>query len=112
MIVLCNNYVIYSSYGVQIVHQSFVCLSLTCVHCFKRCISLSPDCGHAKYLYMGQLTSGEEAVGYLTRGIAVMEKEVEERGSQASAVMGGEVTTDDISAAYCTLAEIYLTDSW
>lgn len=61
---------------------------------------------------MGQLTSGEEAVGYLTQGIGIMEREVEEREREASAMMNGEVTTDDISAAYCTLAEIYLTDSW
>lgn len=83
------------------------------MHCFKHCISLSPSAGHAKYLYMGQLTSGVEAVGYLTQGIAIMEREVEERGrEEATAMMDGEVTTDDISSAYCTLAEIYLTDSW
>ena len=73
---------------------------------------MSPESGHAKYLYMGQLTSGEEAVGYLTRGIAIMEREMEERGGEAAAMMEGEVTNDEISAAYCTLAEIYLTDSW
>ena len=61
---------------------------------------------------MGQLTSGEEAVGYLTQGIATMERGMEERGSEAAAMMDGDVTVDDISAAYCTLAEIYLTDSW
>jgi hypothetical protein len=61
---------------------------------------------------MGQLTSGEEAVGYLTQGIAIMEREMEERVREATAIMEGEVTADDISAAYCTLAEIYLTDSW
>ena len=73
---------------------------------------MSPESGHAKYLYMGQLTSGEEAVGYLTRGIAIMEREVEERGREAAAMIEGEVTNDEISAAYCALAEIYLTDSW
>lgn len=73
---------------------------------------MSPESGHAKYLYMGQLTSGEEAVGYLTRGIAIMEREMEERGGEAAAMMEEEVTNDEISAAYCTLAEIYLTDSW
>lgn len=87
-------------------------LSLTEPHCFKRGIFLNPNSDHAKYLYMGQLTSGEEAVGYLTKGIAIMEREMEEKGREASALIDGEITTDDISAAYCTLAEIYLTDSW
>ena len=61
---------------------------------------------------MGQLSSGEEAVGYLTKGIAIMEREMEERGREACAVMADDLTNGDISAAYCTLAEIYLTDSW
>ena len=83
---------------------------------------MSPESGHAKYLYMGQLSSGEAAVGYLTRAIAIMEREMEERGREergreergreAAAMMEGDVTNDEISAAYCALAEIYLTDSW
>ena len=85
---------------------------MTFSHCFKRCISVSPESGHAKYLYMGQLSSGDEAVGYLIQGIAIMEREMKERGREAAAMMEGDVTNDEISAAYCALAEIYLTDSW
>ena len=85
--------------------------SLTLVHCFQRCISLSPETGHAKYLYLGQLSSGEEAVGCLTKGIAIMERAVG-RESQTGPLDCEDITNEDISTAYCTLAEVYLTDSW
>ena len=47
-------------------------ISLTTVQCFKTAVELSPSEGHSKYMYLGQLSSGEEAVGYLTTGIEIM----------------------------------------
>lgn len=92
-------------------HNTCSKISLTVIHCYKRSIELSPNSGHAKYLYMGQLTSGEEAVGYISKGIDIMEAAVKCRVSEACALLD-QVTLEDISTAYCTLAEIYLTDSW
>ena len=107
------------------------------MYCLKGAVKLSPGQGHSKYMYLGQLTEGEEAVGYFTKGIEIMTAAVKgggcvrvggevtvEGGGCASvggevtvegggrASVGGEVTMEDVSTAYCALAEVYLTDSW
>lgn len=61
---------------------------------------------------MGQLTSGEEAIGYLTKGIAIMEGGGDGGGKGEACTSGEDVTSEEISTAYCALAEIYLTDVW
>lgn len=35
-------------------------------------MELSPDVGHSKYMYLGQIHTGQEAVDYYTRGIEVL----------------------------------------
>ena len=91
-------------------------LSLTVLYCLKTAVELNPEQGHSKYMYLGQMTEGKEAVGYLMQGINVMTKALHAR---SAAVEGGgcgsvegEVTAEVISTAYCALAEVYLTDSW
>lgn len=39
---------------------------------FLHAVELSPDVGHSKYMYLGQIHSGQEAVDYYTRGIDVL----------------------------------------
>lgn len=39
-----------------------------------------------KYLYLGQMSSGEEAVAYLTKGIEIMTRALEVRGQWGSEV--------------------------
>ncbi|MED6236657.1 hypothetical protein ATANTOWER_012279, partial [Ataeniobius toweri] len=82
---------------------------------FLRAIDLSPDVGHSKYMYLGQIHTGQEAVNYYTRGIQVLLSALEKQETMA----GATGTTDendevpsakDVSVAYCSLAEIYLTD--
>ena len=75
-------------------------------------MSLSPDEGHAKYLYLGQLTSGEEAIAHLTKGIEILTHQQEGVGKVGGASGGGAEEQGDLSSAYCALAEVYLTDSW
>jgi len=90
-------------------------LALTMLDCLKAAVELNPEQGHSKYMYLGQIAEGEEAVGYLMQGINIMAKALH---AQSAAMEGGacgrveEVTAEDISTAYCTLAEVYLTDSW
>ncbi|XP_047216310.1 probable assembly chaperone of rpl4 isoform X2 [Girardinichthys multiradiatus] len=84
---------------------------------FLRAIDLSPDVGHSKYMYLGQIHTGQEAVNFYTRGIQVLLSALEKQETMAQA--GATGTTDendevpsakDVSVAYCSLAEIYLTD--
>ena len=89
-----------------------------------------------KYLYLGQLADGVESAEYLSHAISIMTRgregsegagggcvrsEGEEgaggRCESSEGVMlaqGGEerVSDEDISRAYCSLAEVYLTDAW
>ncbi|PWA33670.1 hypothetical protein CCH79_00007667 [Gambusia affinis] len=85
---------------------------------------MSPDVGHSKYMYLGQIHTGQEAVDYYTKGIQVLlsvldKQETEVRSLPCAAQAGASGTTDesdeipsrkDVSVAYCSLAEIYLTD--
>ena len=41
----------------------------------RRSITLEPESSHAKYITLGQLTSGEESLKYLTKGIELLIKE-------------------------------------
>ena len=69
-------------------------------------------------MYLGQLTHGQEAIGYFTKGIEIMTREggVACEGGEES--MGGacggegEDYNEQLSGAYCALAEVYLTDTW
>lgn len=84
---------------------------------FQRAVGLSPDEGHTKYLYLGQMSHGQEAISYLTKGIEVLTRgNGEESVGRACAVGGasGGVPDDreQLSDAYCALAEVYLTDTW
>jgi len=63
----------------------------------QRSIELAPEEGSSKYLYMAQISSGEEAVNYARKGIELMQK---------------DSTTDpeEVSRAFCIIAESYMTD--
>lgn len=55
---------------------------LTAVYIFLKAVELSPDEGHSKYMYLGQIHTGAEAVQYFSKGIEVMltaiDKQVQE----------------------------------
>jgi hypothetical protein len=40
--------------------------------CFQHAIELCPDEGHSKYMYIGQILQGQEAVQAFTKGIELM----------------------------------------
>ncbi|KAM7420701.1 hypothetical protein PAMA_015091 [Pampus argenteus] len=85
---------------------------------FMRAVELSPDVGHSKYMYLGQIHTGQEAVDYYTRGIQVLLSTLDKQtqmtpqaGAAAPLDEGPELpTVKDVSVAYCSIAEIYLTD--
>ncbi|XP_064410838.1 uncharacterized protein SI:DKEY-12J5.1 isoform X4 [Latimeria chalumnae] len=81
---------------------------------FLHAAELSPDEGHAKYMYLGQINSGDEAVRYFMKGIEVMinayQKQSQVAAAAASNLDNPEVTSKDISTAFCSVAEIFFTD--
>ncbi|XP_008321568.1 probable assembly chaperone of rpl4 [Cynoglossus semilaevis] len=86
---------------------------------FLRAVELSPDEGHSKYMYLGQIHTGQEAVGYYSKGIeallSALDKQTKTTQAEAGAAAQPEEDTDlptvkDVSVAYCSMAEIYLTD--
>ena len=42
--------------------------------CFGRAIEVNPEEGHGKYMYMGQLMSGLDAIQCFRKGVELMEK--------------------------------------
>nr|XP_022313654.1 probable assembly chaperone of rpl4 [Crassostrea virginica] len=81
--------------------------------CFGRAVEVKPDAGHSKYMYLGQLFEGAEAIQFFQKGIELMVKEREAQSAQElAAACGGDekISGRDISSAYCSLAEIYMTD--
>jgi len=45
---------------------------LVTLQCFGRCVELEPDLGHIKYLYLGQILNGSQAVQCYNKAIEVM----------------------------------------
>uniref|UniRef100_UPI00398EB74A uncharacterized protein n=1 Tax=Pristiophorus japonicus TaxID=55135 RepID=UPI00398EB74A len=82
---------------------------------FQQAVMLSPDKGHAKYMYLGQMHCGQEAVQYFNKGIELMIKDYQQQKEMAtqaasSDLDNAEVTPQNISTAFCSVAEIFLTD--
>ncbi|CAG5134769.1 unnamed protein product [Candidula unifasciata] len=83
-------------------------------HCLGRAVEVCPDSGFSKYMTLGQLMEGASAVQCYQKGIELMLKEKQEKEAQEVAAAAScddrPVTDRDISNAYCSIAEIYLTD--
>ncbi|XP_058232858.1 uncharacterized protein si:dkey-12j5.1 [Hemibagrus wyckioides] len=83
---------------------------------FLKAVELSPEEGHSKYMYLGQIHTGAEAVQYFSKGIEVMlkamDKQAEEVSSMGAASLPAEspITAKDVSVAFCSIAEIFFTD--
>ncbi|XP_068616450.1 uncharacterized protein si:dkey-12j5.1 [Brachionichthys hirsutus] len=87
---------------------------------FVRAVELSPDEGHSKYMYLGQIHSGQEAVDYYSRGVQVLLSALDKQAQTSQAQSGaaapsededpGLPTAKDVCVAYCAIAELYLSD--
>jgi len=73
---------------------------------FEKACRLSPDSGSLKYLYMGQIRTGNEALECFVKGLALLEKEERE------AAAGGESSfiRRQMAKAACSIAELFMTD--
>jgi len=76
--------------------------------CFENAVKISPDEGHLKYMNLGQLLEGQEAVDAYNKGIQLMLANKD--ATQAAASNNPCASPAEISTAYCSLAEMYLTD--
>jgi len=74
---------------------------------FEKSVSLDPN-SPSTYMSLGQLLTGEDSISYFRKGIEIMTKQKE--GLKISNPVVLELDAQ-ISAAYCALAEVYLTDA-
>lgn len=51
---------------------------------FLRAVELSPDEGHSKYMYLGQMHTGKEAIHHFSKGIEIMLKDLEKQAPAVS----------------------------
>ncbi|XP_028971665.2 probable assembly chaperone of rpl4 [Esox lucius] len=87
---------------------------------FLRAVALSPDEGYSKYMSLGQMNTGREAIQYYTKGIQILLRTLEKNPSttvEAGAAhpslqdtRSENPTATDVCVAYCSVAEIYFTD--
>ncbi|XP_059828235.1 uncharacterized protein si:dkey-12j5.1 isoform X1 [Hypanus sabinus] len=82
---------------------------------FQKAVALSPDEGYSKYMYLGQIHCGQEAVQYFKKGIELLIKDYQRQEEMATGAASFDpdnavVTPQNISTAFCSLAEIFLTD--
>jgi len=78
--------------------------------CFENAVRISPDEGYSKYMNLGQLLDGQEAVTAFNKGIQLMIASRDNETLQAAASNNSSASATEISTAYCSLAEMYLTD--
>ncbi|KAI7806733.1 putative UPF0661 TPR repeat-containing protein C16D10.01c [Triplophysa rosa] len=93
-----------------------ICAELGDVCVFLKALELSPEEGHSKYMYLGQIHTGMEAVRYFSKGIELMLNTMDKLSNEASAFgaaafpSDGDITKKDVSVAFCSIAEIFFTD--
>ncbi|KAJ1959593.1 hypothetical protein IWQ62_004546 [Dispira parvispora] len=81
----------------------------------QRCVQLSPEDGYSKYMYLGQMFTGMDAVRYFEKGVTLMSRELEESGHNQHNGVSEErpdpaALKSQLATALCSMAEIYLTD--
>ncbi|RXN30377.1 putative assembly chaperone of rpl4 [Labeo rohita] len=62
---------------------SFTHTSLTALYVYLKAVELSPEEGHSKYMYLGQIHTGMEAVQYFSKGTEVMLNAMDKHANEA-----------------------------
>uniref|UniRef100_A0A668A443 Si:dkey-12j5.1 n=1 Tax=Myripristis murdjan TaxID=586833 RepID=A0A668A443_9TELE len=74
-------------------------------------VALSPDEGHSKFMYLGQIHTGQEAVDHYLRGIQVLLSALEKQQAGAAAPLADDAelpTAKDVCVAYCSCNTVSL----
>lgn len=95
--------------------KALVCLELDHVDEARTLLltaaELQPESGASKFMYLGQLAAGAEAVDFLRKGAALMEASLAEmRADPTCPPEEAAMCAADAAAAYCAVAEVYLTE--
>ncbi|CAF0940492.1 unnamed protein product [Brachionus calyciflorus] len=92
---------------------------------YEKLVELSPNEGFSKYMCLAQLSTGIEAVNFYKKGVDLMlaefnKQQLEDQNKPSTSKKSqeedeeeddsGRVTKLDISTAYCSISELYLTD--
>lgn len=73
---------------------------------FERSAVVAPSAGFAKWMYLGQLSRGNDAVEHFTRGLGVINARLDAGATGQDAAK----LRRRLSEAFCSLAELFLTD--
>ncbi|TPX31505.1 hypothetical protein SeMB42_g07751 [Synchytrium endobioticum] len=71
-----------------------------------KAIELRPETGSEKYLCMGQLATGRDALAYYEQGLRLLENEKACQGDAKEE----DVSASKMASALCSMVEIYMTD--
>lgn len=74
---------------------------------FLKSVELDPEASHVKYMYLGQMSTGLEAISWFEKGISLLQVKA------TSLLPGPEQASifSEISDALVTCAELYMTDA-
>ncbi|CAG8467359.1 11385_t:CDS:2 [Funneliformis caledonium] len=77
---------------------------------FSKAISINPDQGYSKYMYMGQLSESLDAISCFQKGVDLMISEYTSTATKIDEGSDKHQLARKISSALCSMTEIYLTD--
>eukprot|EP00873_Tetraselmis_striata_P029873 jgi/Tetstr1/450137/TSEL_037179.t1 len=98
------------------INDAYGCLLAECgqteeaVAALRRSVTVSPNAGHEKYLYLGQLLAGQEAVNAVAKGVEILEHQLHQMAGDADEWDTEEIA-EELSRALCSQAELLLNGS-
>ncbi len=95
-----------------------VCMQLgdmeTAQQVLQRSVELAPDADAGRYMYLGQMCEGEDALRWFETGVARLRQErgalEQASGSRTELQERWAASTHALATALCSVAEMYLTD--
>eukprot|EP00126_Sphaerothecum_destruens_P012821 Sdes_comp21949_c0_seq1m20492 len=76
--------------------------------CLMKAAKLYPETGHSKFLYLGQLTDGQESLGFYNQGIHLISVKLSQNNLLEDAQR--KQLVQDFVSALCAAADIFMTD--
>jgi len=80
----------------------------------QRSVKLAPEGRSGRFMYLGQLSTGQDALHWFERGLSMLRAERTQlqntSGSRQELQLQWVASTQALAAALCTVAEVYLTD--